>query len=114
LGLGERTVGGEGLAVAHPDGRGVGGRPQALAAPQDPLLAHLLAPRAVRGEAFAGFLGADGELAVLVGADHQQVPHWVLLGGVSVAPTTNGIARDRHPPPLLPELASQNRTTAGF
>ena len=50
LGLRERTVGGDDLAVADLHGRGVAGRAQTLAALQDSPLGHLLAELHVAGE----------------------------------------------------------------
>src|SRR5262249_23293987 len=94
--LGEGAVGGEDLAVTHPDGGGVGGRPQALAALQHAALAHLLAEGEVLVQDGLTLLGTDRLDGLLVSADQQCVSHGSSSSCQFITPTNSG-RPNRHP-----------------
>src|SRR5215217_9628999 len=105
LGLGERPVGAEGLALAHPDGGGGGGRLERLAGLVDAAVDDVLCERHVVLELGLSLLLALARPVLLAGVDQQRVAHAPLPKGPgrrgsppSMQPTS-GTARNRHPPP---------------
>src|SRR5215207_687878 len=103
LGLGERPVGAEGRAVAHPHGGGRRGRLQRLAGLVDAAVDDVLGEGHVLLELGLGLLLALAGPVLLAGVDQQRVAHAPSLGSgrrgspPSMQPTS-GQAPNRHPP----------------